>query len=408
MQEVFLEMVTSKNNNKFYHMIQISDSEFEALYGRIGQSEQKAEYPMSQWYKKYNEKIRKGYKDMTHLRERKADPGQPCEYLPIPNDGIRRLIDFLRTAAADTVKANYRIAASAVSMAMIQEAQSIINSLVSIQTKSEFNNALLSLFTVLPRKMGRVAEFLLADDDPENRTKIINREQQLLDIMSSQVDNDPQLGSQASSAINTMTILDAFHLKMKPATSKDIELIKKELGDCAPMFYKAWRVTNEDTEAVFQAHIKANKITKRKRRLFWHGSRTENWWGILRTGLRLRPTNVVTNGKMFGMGTYFAPKARKSVGYTSMNGSYWARGSSRYGFLALFETAYGTPWIPAGNEVSFNNMNYERLQRACPGADCLHAKAGVSYNGGYALQNDEIIFYNESQMTIRYLVELKA
>ena len=194
---------------------------------------------------------------------------------------------------------------------------------------------------------------------------------------------------------------------MEPATDQDIALIKKELGECASMFYKAWRVTNEETEAAFQAHVKKAKITKRKRKLFWHGSRTENWWGILRTGLRLRPTNVITNGKMFGMGTYFAPKARKSVGYTSLSGSYWARGDSRYGFLALFDTAYGTPWVPAGRETSFGGMNYERLQKECPGADCLHAKAGTSYNGGVPLRNDEIIFYKECQMTIRYLVELK-
>lgn len=407
MQEVFLEMVTSQNNNKYYHMIQTSNTMFKALYGRIGQSEQKIEYPMSQWDKKYQEKIRKGYTDVTHLREKKAFLEQPDEYQPISDAGIRALIDFLRAAAADTVKANYRIAASAVSVAMIREAQNIINRLVMIHTRAEFNESLISLFTVLPRKMHRVSDYLLNEDSQVARVKIINREQQLLDIMSSQVDEIPQDESKVSAPVHDMTILEAFRLKMEPVTNRDVELIKKELGECSDMFYKAWRVTNEDTEAAFQAHIKAAKITKRKRKLFWHGSRTENWWGILRTGLRLRPTNVITNGKMFGMGTYFAPKARKSVGYTSMSGSCWARGNSKYGFLALFDTAYGMPWVPAGNEEVFGNMNYERLQRACPGADCLHAKAGRSYNGGSPLRNDEIVFYKECQMTIRYLVELK-
>lgn len=407
MQEVYLEMVTSQNNNKYYHMIQSSDDMFDVLYGRIGASEQRASYPMSQWNKKYNEKIRKGYVDTTHLREKKSIPGQPDEYKPIPDDSVRKLIAFLRTAAADTVKANYRIAASAVSKAMIREAQDIINSLVSMRTMSEFNEALLSLFTVLPRKMNNVSNYLLSTDTQAERVKIIDREQKLLDVMSSQVDDSPQTDTQTPAPQHDMTILEAFHLKMEPATVEDIELIKKELGECAGMFYKAWRVTNEETEKAFQAHVKEHKITKQKRKLFWHGSRTENWWGILRTGLRLRPTNVVTNGKMFGMGTYFAPKARKSVGYTSLSGSYWTRGNSRYGFLALFDTAYGKPWIPDGTETSFGSMNYKRLQDVCAGADCLHARAGVSYNGGVPLRNDEIIFYKECQMTIRYLVELK-
>ena len=407
MQEVYLEMVTSQNNNKYYHMIEKGDGTFEALYGRIGSTEARAAYLMSQWDKKYNEKIRKGYVDTTHLREKKQVPGQPDEYKPIPDEGVRALIEMLRNAAADTVKANYRIAASAVSKAMIREAQETLDSLISARTIRDFNDTLLQLFTVLPRKMNYVPDFLLGNDMPGEREKIIAREQRLLDVMSSQVKDDVPANAPASAPLHDMTILEAFHLKMEPATDEDIALIKKELGECSGMFYKAWRVTNEETEAAFQAHVKKAKITKRKRKLFWHGSRTENWWGILRTGLRLRPTNVITNGKMFGMGTYFAPKARKSVGYTSLNGSYWARGSSNYGFLALFDTAYGTPWIPAGRETSFGSMNYERLQKECPGADCLHAKAGTSYNGGTALRNDEIIFYKECQMTIRYLVELK-
>lgn len=407
MQEVFLEMVTSQNNNKYYHMIERGDGMFDALYGRIGSTEAHASYSMSQWDKKYKEKVRKGYVDTTHLREKKQVHGQPDEYKPIPDEGIRALIEMLRNAAADTVKANYRIAASEVSKAMIREAQDVIDSLMSSRTISDFNNDLLQLFTVLPRKMNFVPDYLLSRDTPGEREKIIAREQRLLDVMSSQVKDDIPANASASAPLHDMTILEAFRLKLEPATDEDIALIKKELGECASMFYKAWRVTNEETEAAFQAHVKKAKITKRKRKLFWHGSRTENWWGILRTGLRLRPTNVITNGKMFGMGTYFAPKARKSVGHTSLSGSYWARGDSRYGFLALFDTAYGTPWVPAGRETSFGGMNYERLQKECPGADCLHAKAGTSYNGGVPLRNDEIIFYKECQMTIRYLVELK-
>ncbi|MDE7246926.1 MAG: poly(ADP-ribose) polymerase catalytic domain-containing protein, partial [Lachnospiraceae bacterium] len=133
-----------------------------------------------------------------------------------------------------------------------------------------------------------------------------------------------------------------------------------------------------------------------------------NWWGIIKTGLRLRPTNVAINGKMFGMGTYFAPKASKSIGYTSMNGSYWVGGGSQFGFLALFDTAYGKPWFPDSHSESFGTLNYEKLQKLCPGADCLHAKAGMKYRYASTLRNDEVIFYKEEQMPIRYLVELKA
>lgn len=55
---VYLVMVTTNNNNKYYRMIPHGDT-FEAEYGRVGASCQHASYSMSQWNKKYNEKIKK-------------------------------------------------------------------------------------------------------------------------------------------------------------------------------------------------------------------------------------------------------------------------------------------------------------------------------------------------------------
>ena len=56
---VYLVMVTTNNNNKYYRMIPHGVT-FEAEYGRVGASCQHASYSMSQWNKKYNEKIKKG------------------------------------------------------------------------------------------------------------------------------------------------------------------------------------------------------------------------------------------------------------------------------------------------------------------------------------------------------------
>ena len=52
-------------------------------------------------------------------------------------------------------------------------------------------------------------------------------------------------------------------------------------------------------------------------------------------------------------------------------------------------------------DSKYYDFNYERLQKACPDANCLHAHAGSM------LRNDEIIVYKEEQCTIRYLVELR-
>ena len=52
-------------------------------------------------------------------------------------------------------------------------------------------------------------------------------------------------------------------------------------------------------------------------------------------------------------------------------------------------------------DSKYYDFNYERLQKTCPGANCLHAHAGSM------LRNDEIIVYKEDQCTIKYLVELR-
>jgi hypothetical protein len=53
-------------------------------------------------------------------------------------------------------------------------------------------------------------------------------------------------------------------------------------------------------------------------------------------------------------------------------------------------------------------MNEKRLNDRQKGATCLHAHAGTKLDGSWSeLKNDEIIFYNENAMTIRYLVEIK-
>lgn len=75
-----------------------------------------------------------------------------------------------------------------------------------------------------------------------------------------------------------------------------------------------------------------------KTKLVFHGSKNENFWSILKSGLKLNPKASVT-GKMLGLGIYGADKAIKSLNYTSIKGSSWARGTSSVGYLAVFAFA---------------------------------------------------------------------
>ena len=93
----------------------------------------------------------------------------------------------------------------------------------------------------------------------------------------------------------------------------------------------------------------------------------EQFGSIIRQGLLLNPNAVIT-GKMFGNGIYFAPSARKSFGYTSCSGSYWARGNDNTGFMGLYATAYGDPYYPttSGNmKPSMERNGKDRLVCRC-------------------------------------------
>lgn len=393
-----LVCVTSVNNNKYYDMQDLGNGEFEAKYGRIGTTCTTVRYPISRWGPIYNQKLRKGYKDQTSLVA-VAQVQTKEKYKPIEDADIAKLIAYLREKARDTVAKNYTVASTQVSSAMVAQAQRIINRLYntfSNLTVTEFNNDLIELFGVIPRKMNHVSDYLASRDD--ECAGIIHREQQLLDVMAGQVSGN--IVEQKTTGNENETILEAFGLEFSPVTDKDVAIIKKELGpECAHMYYKAWRVENKATRKNFKEFCKGKgRLTKK---LLWHGSRTENWWGILRSGLVLRPTNAIINGKMFGYGLYFAPKARKSVRYTSLRGSTYAHGSSSFGFLSLYEVAYGKPYDVSDN-YGCGDMTWNKLQKVAPGCSSLHAHAGKT------LMNDEIIVYREDQTTIKYLVELHS
>lgn len=397
----YLVMVTaSANNNKYYKQIPHGDT-WTAEYGRIGSSSQKREYPMSQWNSKYNEKIRKGYVDQSDLVEDLIQVQKPkqSEYKEIENKVIAEIVERLQEMAKQAISDNYTISSNKVTQAMVDEAQEILTGLLDIPDVDTFNDMLLKLFTVIPRRMGNVKDYLVKST--EDFAKIIQREQDLLDVMRGQVvqkqimddtkDNDDNK--------NENTILEQLGLEFDECNDKDIAVIKDALGSCADRFYKAWKVKNIKTQERFEKFVKENNIKSTK--LLFHGSRNENWWSIINTGLVLKPTNAVITGKMFGYGIYYAPKARKSLGYTSLDGSYWVRGNSKSGFMALMDVAYGKPYDVYSFDSKYYNFNYDRLQEACNGANCLHAHEGSM------LRNDEIIVYKEDQCTIRYLIELR-
>lgn len=384
------------NNNKFYRMIKNGDI-FEVQFGRIGNSGyQTTSYPMSRWESTLKSKIKKGYADQTRLVADETITQKSREYIDIQSIHIKSIVEKLQSMARKAISDNYTISSNKVSQKMVDEAQLLVNELINTRDLENFNITLVELFKTIPRKMGKVADYLASST--ESFANIIQREQDLLDVMLGQVIQNIVEEVVDDIAQPTQTILDAMGLVFEEVSQQDIDTIKHNLGSISDKFHQAWKVTNTRTQDKFNGFIDEHNITNKK--MLWHGSRNENWWSIINTGLILRPSAVIS-GKMFGYGIYFSPKAQKSLGYTSLSGSYWAGGSSNSAFMSLYDVAYGIPYDAHSFENRYSNLTYETLQGLCKGANCLHAHAGNM------LRNDEIIVYKEEQLTIKYLVELR-
>ena len=394
----YLIMVTAENNNKYYNCFPEGDN-FRVEYGRVNSTKTITSYPMSKWESQISSKIKKGYKDVTDLKtalveEIKTDG---TKYKDIENESVRRIIEKLRSLARDTVKKNYSVSSASVTEEMVYEAQLVINNLISIKSVNKFNDELLKLFEIIPRKMDNVRSYLIKSIDEID--KVISREQDLLDIMRGQIVTKSTATENKAKEIDNseITILDEMGITMRECTPEEINEIKDCMKESSYHFSKAWRVDNISTRKKYEEFIKAYNIKNTK--LLFHGSRTENWFSILKTGLKIRPTNAITTGAMFGFGSYFAPKCQKSIGYTSLGGSYWAGGKDNTAYMALFDTAYGKPYNVYNFDSKYYSMSFDKLPVGC---NCLHAHAG---NG--MLRNDEIVYYKTEQMTIKYLIEIK-
>ena len=394
----YLIMVTAENNNKYYNCFPEGDN-FRVEYGRVNSTKTTTSYPMSKWESQISSKIKKGYKDVTDLKtalveEIKTDG---TKYKDIENESVRRIIEKLRSLARDTVKKNYSVSSASVTEEMVYEAQLVINNLISIKSVNKFNDELLKLFEIIPRKMDNVRSYLIKSIDEID--KVISREQDLLDIMRGQIVTKSTATENKDKEIDNsgITILDEMGITMRECTPEEINEIKDCMKESSYHFSRAWRVDNISTRKKYEEFIKAYNIKNTK--LLFHGSRTENWFSILKTGLKIRPTNAITTGAMFGFGSYFAPKCQKSIGYTSLGGSYWAGGKDNTAYMALFDTAYGKPYNVYNFDSKYYSMSFDKLPVGC---NCLHAHAG---NG--MLRNDEIVYYKTEQMTIKYLIEIK-
>lgn len=408
----------TQQSNKFYFMKSQPDGTVRCEWGRIGSPAKITIIQAYEFDKTYREKTgpKKGYKDQTELYFESEAPAQATvttdkgEVVDIACSYVKSFFGDLMSYAKKSVSANYKAKAADVTEAQVNKAQAIVDAIAkNLKVGSDIkslNNQLLELYSVITREMKDVRSYLF-QPITDNKTleiaqKLLSNEQDTLDTMAGQV----QLIKQQREAnklnegatAKKIDILDQMGLKISHVTDKKVlDKIKTLMGPNANQLKRVFEVSNIQTQQRYDNHVKntTNKATE----LFWHGSRNENVFNILQTGLLLRPSNVSTNGKMFGWGTYFADKAQKSIGYTSLRGSYWTGGSENKAYLMLFNVHTGKQLHIRKHDSSCYNLD-SKILKTKGEYDSVFAEGGID------LRNNEFIVYTESQCTIKYIVEI--
>lgn len=401
------ETATGKGNNQQIIMQVNSNnpSIMDITEGRIGirvgrNRPRTFSLPISEWDNFYLEKIKRGWlltKTQKMEKKKISQSGISFNggmYRQTGNFSVDAIITKLLSYVTAVIENNYSASIEDISDEMLDYGATILATLskdYKNMSIAEFNNKLKTLYAAIPRRMDSLSRHLAKRK--AEFAEIIDKEQELYDIVKSRVRQNAAL-----TKTNIMlTVPEAFNLEWRPVTDKEEIEIKKLMGENAGQYRKAWKITNRNTEKAFNEYCEKEKLSEKSgiNHLF-HGSRSENFWSIITNGLTINPSSVITNGKMFGLGTYFANKAKKSMGYTSKSGSYWVSGQEAVGYLGIFKVATGKHYDVYNAET---DLTWTKLQSRCPGAHCTWAHAGQS------LRNDEIIVYQDRQSTIEYFVE---
>ncbi|MFX0091099.1 MAG: ADP-ribose polymerase [Candidatus Hodarchaeota archaeon] len=394
-----LIMVTDKNNYKFYYMSQVSEKEFKAEWGRIEVNHYEKMYPIERWDSIYYSKLRKGYVDQTNLDRVRTEKEEVMLY-NIENQDVKALIINLHDYVKNSILRNYDISSNGVTLRRVENAQQIIDDIanhLSLDSDIDFiNKKYLELLGVITRRLQRVQDILFdeinIESDLEKAQQKIAEEQAILDVIRGEIETRIQ-----ASETGEKSILEQFGLEIRPCTVEEDQMIKEMMESDAKAFSRAFRVIHKQNQTEFDSYV--NNSEDRSTRLFWHGSRNENWWNILKTGLVLRPANAVITGKLFGYGIYFTDKFRKALKYSSCRGSYLARGTEDTGFLALFNVHTGHQFHIKEHENWCYNINEANLKN-------YGDYDSVFAEGIPGIRDNDYVIYTHDQCTIEYLVEV--
>lgn len=188
------------------------------------------------------------------------------------------------------------------------------------------------------------------------------------------------------SYIKNLNILNIWEITNIPKDfiKKQEEIAEEFNGNFFPLIFQPQR-----TELENKSHTQ----------LLFHGSRSANLNGILSQGFKLPKdlSGVSINGAINGPACYHAQDRNKSIGYCSIPGAYWSRGSgsiqNRKAFMFINDVILGNPFI-ISSPKTFNNPP--------KGYHSVIADTKGSF------LNEEFMIYSVDQLYPRFLFEFNT
>lgn len=373
--------VDGVQSNKFYNMIDKGDGTFDAEYGRVGSTKAIKNYPISKWDSTYRSKVKKGYKDISDLKATKVVISE--------DSGNKDFDDFynvFRKYTGDMVKKTYLV--EGCSQGQIDEAQFLIDKIVKSRKIDDMNKHLFDLYKVIPRRMRNVRDHMI--NSLKDKSKIISIEQDALDSMDS------------ANVMNVSNPFKELNIDFKDVTNAELKKMEELLyptmqksytygGNRSAKIRKIYVVTDDTRTALQEEWIK-NQSNKRTELLI-HGTRNANVFGILKSGLLIRPSNAYFSGAVYGDGVYHSAHSAKSLGYTGNdNDKLFFIQNVHMGNAYTYKGYYRQ-----GKDLDRSEMNYKSLRNK-GGYDSLFVEAGDG------LLNSEYIVYNKEQTNTHFLV----
>ncbi|KAG6857651.1 hypothetical protein H0H87_010220 [Tephrocybe sp. NHM501043] len=289
-------------------------------------------------------------------------------------------------------------------------------------------------YSIIPHDFGRQRP------DVINSKELLQRELNLVDALG-----DMEIASKLISS-NLHSDADGNPINPIDANFRSLNLSSMEPVRAGSNEFKTLEAYARDTHGATHRHMQVSithayrverssetdawnkrnfgQLNGGERLLLWHGSRTTNFAGILKQGLRIAPPEAPVTGYMFGKGVYFADMMSKSANYC------YSHLSNNTGLLLLCEVAarpfheltdasynadkecksnkklatkgigrtQPVDWKDAG--VALDNPELIGCQMpAGPGKDVSPPNVYLQYN--------EYIVYDPSQIRLKYLLMVK-